>query len=140
MVIREAWLTDIDAIEGPGDAHRQGWNRKQLLAELERMRGAFLVAQVDDRHAGHAVAWEVAGEVHIIDVQVEDWARRRGIGRALVQRLVQRCGGGETWLEVHEANVGALGLYRAMGFSEAGRRPAYYSDGSAAVMMTRRWS
>ena len=137
MVVREAWLTDIVHIEGAGDAQRQGWSRKQLISELERDKGSFLVAQLEGRHAGHAVAWQVADEVHIIDVHVEPSARRRGLGRALVERLVSDCGNGPTLREVHEANAGAIGLYRSMGFVEAGRRPAYYSDGAAAVLMSR---
>ena len=136
-VIREAWLTDIVHIEGEGGPQRQGWSRKQLIAELARDKGSFLVAQLRGRHAGHAVAWQVADEVHIIDVHVELGARRQGLGRSLVERLVADCGSGPTLLEVHEANAGAIGLYRSMGFVEAGRRPAYYSDGAAAVLMTR---
>ena len=103
--------------------------------ELERERGALLVAHVGDRHAGHAVAWEVAGETHILDVHVEPWARRRGLGRALVEALLEACGKGPALLEVHEGNQPAIALYAAMGFVEAGRRPRYYSDGCDAVLM-----
>ncbi len=135
VVIREAWLTDLPLIEGKGDAFRDGWSRKQLSQELERERGALLVAQVDGRHAGHAIAWEVAGETHILDVHVEPWARRRGLGRALVDHLMEACGRGLALLEVHEENEGAIALYAALGFVEAGRRPRYYSDGCDAVLM-----
>ena len=38
---------------------------------------------------------------------------------------------------MHEDNAAALALYQGMGFAIVGRRPRYYSDGRAAVLMTR---
>ena len=137
VLIRKARLTDIERIEGPDDAFRQGWSRKLLLAELEGEGRAVLIAQLENRHAGHAIAWEVAGEVHVLDVCVEPWARRRGIGKALVHAVIEACGGGLTLLEVHESNAGAIALYRSLGFVEAGRRPRYYDDLCDAVLMNR---
>jgi ribosomal protein S18 acetylase RimI-like enzyme len=43
----------------------------------------------------------------------------------------------EATLEVRADNAGALALYHAHGFLEAGRRPRYYADGADAVLMTR---
>ncbi|MGE0634629.1 MAG: GNAT family N-acetyltransferase [Pseudobdellovibrionaceae bacterium] len=44
----------------------------------------------------------------------------------------------EVWLEVHEQNIKAIRLYEKMGFSKVGRRPRYYTDGSAAILCTTR--
>ncbi len=41
------------------------------------------------------------------------------------------------WLEVHEDNAPALNLYLKLGFTETGRRPKYYKDQKAAVLMTK---
>jgi ribosomal-protein-alanine N-acetyltransferase len=38
-------------------------------------------------------------------------------------------------LEVREDNEAALGLYAQSGFVEIDRRPRYYRDGAAAVVM-----
>jgi ribosomal-protein-alanine N-acetyltransferase len=39
------------------------------------------------------------------------------------------------FLEVAVGNVAALGLYRKHGFSQVGRRPRYYANGSDALVM-----
>jgi ribosomal protein S18 acetylase RimI-like enzyme len=44
----------------------------------------------------------------------------------------------EVWLEVHEKNQQALNLYIKMGFHKVGRRQAYYSDGGAAITLTKK--
>ena len=40
------------------------------------------------------------------------------------------------WLEVHEENVGAVSFYLKVGFVENSKRPKYYPDGKAAILMT----
>ncbi len=40
------------------------------------------------------------------------------------------------WLEVHEENAPALGFYKKMGFTQNSKRPKYYPDGKAAILMT----
>ena len=40
------------------------------------------------------------------------------------------------WLEVHEENAAALGFYKKVGFVENSKRPQYYPDGKAAILMT----
>ena len=61
----------------------------------------------------------------IANVAVRPEHRRRGIARALTQAAleeVQRRGQQETWLQVDENNLGAVTLYREMGFIERMRR------------------
>ena len=66
-------------------------------------------------------------------------SRRRGGMRELLRGLFgQLSQFREWWLEVHEKNAPARELYAQLGFQETGRRPRYYSDGGAAVLMSRR--
>lgn len=44
----------------------------------------------------------------------------------------------EVWLEVHEQNSSAIGLYKKNKFSLEGRRAKYYQDGAAALLM--KWN
>lgn len=41
-------------------------------------------------------------------------------------------------LEVRPSNAPALALYAGMGFTEVGRRDAYYADGEAALVLAHR--
>jgi len=40
-------------------------------------------------------------------------------------------------LEVRPSNASALAVYRALGFRHAGRRHAYYRDGTDALVLRR---
>ncbi|HXR96340.1 MAG TPA: ribosomal protein S18-alanine N-acetyltransferase [Terriglobales bacterium] len=81
-----------------------------------------------------------ADEAEIHDLQVEPSHRRHGIGTALIRRaLGAACERGARWiyLEVRESNAGARRLYRAQGFTECGRREAYYNAPVEAAILMR---
>ena len=126
------------AIAAIGDEPmRQGWTVERLRGELSRGLSRVVVAELDGRAAGHAIGWAVAGEAEILDVRVAPWARRRGLGRLLVEGLVEACEGEVALLEVRSDNDAAIGLYERLGFRSVGTRAAYYADGADAVLMER---
>lgn len=66
--------------------------------------------------------WTTAPDAWIEDVFVRERARRRGLGRALVELAIERArerGCRRIELDVDEDNAPALRLYRELGFSEA---------------------
>jgi ribosomal-protein-alanine N-acetyltransferase len=75
--------------------------------------------------------WVVAGEIHINNLAVApDW-RRRGMGRYLLERVLEEGeaqGAPEATLEVRRSNWPALRLYEALGFTVAGVRRDYYTN------------
>jgi ribosomal-protein-alanine N-acetyltransferase len=94
---------------------------------------------------GFIVARAVAGEAEILTLAVHPDARRRGLGRALVEGAASSsCGLGADalWLEVAVDNAAAIGLYEVMHFQIAGRRPHYYARAGGArvdaLVMRRR--
>lgn len=75
------------------------------------------VAQVRYRHS----LWTASDDCWLEDLYVEDEARGAGLGRAMVERVIERAilrGCGRVELDVDDANTSARGLYEAMGFSE----------------------
>jgi len=88
---------------------------------------------------GVALLWRAADETHLLDLAVDPGARRRGYGRALLERVIadaREAGGRVVLLEVRASNGVALTLYRSAGFFESGVRTAYYSDnGEDAIEM-----
>jgi ribosomal-protein-alanine N-acetyltransferase len=74
-----------------------------------------------------------------MNIAVDPPWRRRGIGTALLSRLIERAGTGESYtLEVRPSNPGAIALYERFGFRSAGTRPRYYRDtGEDALIMWR---
>ncbi len=119
------------------------WTHEQFRSGIEGDAPTFgLVVRREDRIAGYAVARAVAGEGEILNVAVSPGERRRGLGRALVVRVLEEArarGATEVHLEVRSGNRAAIGLYRSLGFRTRGRRRGYYAGtGDDAWVMTIR--
>lgn len=69
------------------------------------------------------------GESHILNLCVRASGRGQGLGRALLNHLLEVAiehRADTALLEVRPTNRAALGLYEAMGFNEVGVRRGYY--------------
>ena len=85
--------------------------------------------------AGFVLARLAAGEGEILTVAVARAHRRAGLGRALMDAVLRELHAERAeslFLEVDEANLAALALYRRLGFEQVGLRPGYYEHGGAA--------
>lgn len=106
--------------------------------EMAKPQAALLVACRQGEVLGFCVGWFVADELQIIDVGVVPQARRRGLGRALLESFLaeaQARGVVSGILEVRADNAAARTLYRSLGFSDVGSRARYYPDGADAILM-----
>lgn len=113
-----------------------------VQAELARRYARLWVARATPHEpiAGVALTWEVADEVHLIDVLVAAHARRRGFGKALLSAVLARAREASfrvVLLEVRRDNAPAQNLYAGLGFEVVGEREKYYSDGEDAILMRR---
>lgn len=100
----------------------------------------FLVAEAEGKVVGYAVALEAADEGEILNLAVAEDGRRRGLGRALVEAIVDALterGVQKVYLEVRESNAPARALYARFGFKEVGRRKAYYRRPVEDAMVLR---
>lgn len=78
---------------------------------------------------GYGVMSVGAGEAHILNLCVHENFRCRGMGRQLLEHLLDRAaaaGMTEAFLEVRPSNTAAIRLYQAMGFTQVGMRRGYY--------------
>ena len=108
------WQQELAAPERPGVGLRQG---NELVAM--------------------ACGWLVLDELHITLVAVTPTRRRRGLGRRVLDALLERGlegGASRATLEVGSGNAAARGLYGAAGFREAGVRRGYYRNGDDALI------
>jgi ribosomal-protein-alanine acetyltransferase len=130
-------LLEVVDIEEQSGLSRWGW--AAYYAELQSgNRELMLVARPTRAStiqstpiAGYIVARETAGELHINTVAVRPEFRRRGIGAALLERVIQeaRCRKANTaFLEVRSANYAAQALYQKCGFRAIAQRANYYSE------------
>jgi ribosomal-protein-alanine N-acetyltransferase len=142
VTVRPATEADVDAIAASettnlgADAWSRGLVAEGVAGRLPTVH--YLVAEVDGRVVGHAVASIVADIGELQRVAVADEARRTGIATALldaVLALAAAAGADRLLLEVREDNRGALAFYADRGFVEVDRRRGYYRDGTTAVVL-----
>ncbi|HCB04748.1 MAG TPA: ribosomal-protein-alanine N-acetyltransferase [Nocardioides bacterium] len=144
MIVRLADVADVEAIAASeadnlgADAWSRGLVAEGVEGRLPTVR--YLVAERDGQLVGHAVASLVDDVAELQRIAVAPAVRRRGVARALLDEVVslaEQEGMQRLLLEVREDNDGALAFYAAQGFVELDRRPKYYRDGTAAVVLER---
>ena len=107
------------------------WDESNFEGLLDG-EGIFGVLARAEDPVGVLICRTVAGEAEILTVGVAGWARRQGVGQALMVTAIamaRRAGAAQMFLEVDVANSGAVALYERLGFQRAGRRKAYYDRG-----------
>lgn len=87
------------------------------------------VAELDELFVGYGVLSVVANEAHVLNLCVRPEFRCRGLGRRMLQHLIdtsRAAGATDLFLEVRPSNLGAVRLYQAMGLVQIGVRRGYY--------------
>jgi ribosomal-protein-alanine N-acetyltransferase len=130
VAIRSAHAGDLDAIHAIEVASfSDPWKREGFRDLMLGGSAAVVVAESDGELVGFAVTYVAAGEAEIANVAVAKDARRRGVGRALVDFVISAAsaaGATVVFLEVRESNAAARALYAMRGFMEVSRRKQYY--------------
>jgi ribosomal-protein-alanine N-acetyltransferase len=133
LTFRRARAEDVARvmeIEQEGFLHP--WSRELIERELGHSWSQVLLAEEEGGAVtGYIVFWLVHDEVHVLNVATALAARRRGVGRALMEAAEaegRRRGARIATLEVRRSNVPALSLYRAIGYRQVGVRPNYYAE------------
>ena len=90
---------------------------------------------------GFLIAHHLAPEWELENIVVAPAARHRGIGKRLIEALLDAARNTDSsavFLEVRESNTAARILYENSGFEQTGRRPSYYSSPSEDAILYRR--
>ena len=123
-------------------AFPQPWSRAFFEKELSTPFAQLTVAvdQSTNRAVlvGYSCRWRVTDEVHLLNVAVHQSRRGSGVGRTLVEAVIDegRATRARTmFLEVRAGNVAARRLYRRLGFRDLGVRRGYYGPGQDAIVM-----
>jgi ribosomal-protein-alanine N-acetyltransferase len=117
------------------------WSKELFEAELKRPQARYFVAEEGDRIAGYMGYWEAPQEAHIINLAVAPGFRKKGLGVAMLDHVLEfarKTGANLATLEVRESNVAARGLYEKCGFKFVAIRKKYYVDNQEdAVVMIK---
>jgi len=120
----------------------------------KRFPATFLVAEVNDSIVGYIMcrvetgipSFKVLGiarKGHVISIAVLPEHHRKGIGYGLIRQATEAMNfykAKECYLEVRESNIGAISLYRKLGFKIARTNRNYYADGEDAFVMAKVFS
>ena len=113
---------------------KRKWD-EQDFADLKKSGCEIITSQ------NSFIVWRCIGdEAEIISIGVAPVARRTGTASALMQIIeqdVKQMGAKTIFLEVDEANIPAIGLYKKFNFENVGVRPHYYENGHNAIIMKK---
>lgn len=105
------------------------WTAAEIATLLASPGVIGLFVQRERKEIGFALLRVVADEAELLTIAVDPSMHRRGAGRALLKHAIgaaSGAGAARLFLEVGEDNIGALALYRSIGFGRVGRRKGYY--------------
>jgi ribosomal-protein-alanine N-acetyltransferase len=120
---------DIAAIEAV--SNRPPWPVELFRSEFEHCYSKIYGARDQGKLVGFLVGHQVFEEIHILNFGVYPEQRGKGIGRKLLETVLEDSyNQGVHWatLEVRVSNQVAMNLYFSLGFFEAGIREKYYTD------------
>ena len=130
--IDEVWQIELDLFTMP-------WSRPSFLYEVSDSRNSYPVVGVQDGSVvAYAIVWFVGDELHIGNIAVTKALQGRGMGKRLLEYLLEEASNREVeyvTLEVRVSNVRAIRLYRTYGFKPIALRKRYYSDNGEDAMV-----
>jgi ribosomal protein S18 acetylase RimI-like enzyme len=142
MLIRRARKEDyagFAAIEAEHPGY-PAWGVKGFEAEERNPNSVTLAAEEEGAVAGFINFWVLRPQVQLNTLAVGRAFLRRGAASALIGKLLEyaaksRCR--EIDLEVNERNAAAIALYAGLGFEAVGKRPKFYNNTDAALLLRR---
>ncbi|MCB1830668.1 MAG: ribosomal protein S18-alanine N-acetyltransferase [Chromatiaceae bacterium] len=105
---------------------------KEIFLDCLSVGYCCWVYRLDVRLVGYGIMSVAVGEAHILNICVEPELRGQGLGRRLLERLLnlaRKHHADTAFLEVRESNRAAQSLYQSVGFNEVGLRRGYYPAG-----------
>ena len=104
------------------------WSR-QIFADCLQAGNDCWVVERGKRVIGHGILQVIEDESHLLNVCIIPEFQGRGLGRMLVEYMLERAEqlrANTMFLEVRPSNPVAYKLYASLGFNEIGIRRGYY--------------
>jgi len=142
MLIRRAKKEDYAAFAAIEAQHPgfPAWGEAGFEGEERNRNSVTLAAELDGKVAGFINFWVLRPQVQFNTLAVGKDFLRRGVAKALMGKMAEYAAKNlcrEIDLEVNERNVAAIALYSALGFEQVGRRPKFYDNADAALLLRR---
>ena len=134
---------ELEALLFPGD---DPWPTVAFVRELAADHNHYVAARVSDRRGDTLIGYGGISrlgrtppfEYEIHTIGVDPAYQGRGIGRRMLDALLDIAADSVVHLEVRVDNEPAIALYRSVGFTEVGVRKRYYRISGADAYTMRR--
>ena len=116
------------------------WSALGFIQEIRNPASRLWAATMNEKLAGFICYWMLDFEVNLLNLAVHPEERGKGVGRFLLNHMVEEASSREVeavWLEVRASNVGAIRLYGKFGFDKVGVRRKYYDDTQEDAIVMR---
>jgi ribosomal-protein-alanine N-acetyltransferase len=118
------------------------WPAAAFERELAAHHIHYVAARADDKLVGYAgiarLGRKPPYEYEIHTIGVDPAYQGHGIGREMLDRLLEFAGSDTVYLEVRTDNAAAIAMYESAGFATVGLRKRYYRmSGADAYTMQR---
>ncbi len=131
FVLEEMCEAHLDAVlEIEGVVFSNPWRRKDFQYSMSREGSYGTVLLADGRLIGYSIGFFALEEFHLADFAIHPDLQNRGIGRLLLEVLLDSLKQRPVnlvSLEVRASNTTAVALYKKAGFQTVAIRRGYYS-------------
>lgn len=115
------------------------WSKEALEQELLNENRIYILAKNENTNEilGFAGISVIFNEAELMNIVVKKNKRKHGIGKALLEKIINICIENNievVKLEVNENNISAKNLYKSCGFIQTGKRERYYNNKDAAIL------
>ena len=118
----------------------ESWSFGTIASAFENPSYEMLVAEEDGEILGYGCTGTTLDTCDLENVLVAEEYRRGGIGKAILNALLDNArerGAEKVFLEVRVSNSAAMLLYLSCGFKGVHARTRYYSDGEDCLVMVK---
>ena len=123
-------IKDIKIIENLFNSYKEKYN--PIINDYT----FILVFKENDKYVGFLIYQLLYEAAEIIDIFVLDEYRNKGIGKALINKMLENKQIEKVTLEVKKDNKNAIMLYNSLGFKPVSIRKGYY-EGIDAILMLK---
>ena len=114
---------------------KQPWTLEDYQELFESQDCGGFLAEIGGQPVGYLIHQPVECGRYVTGVGVVPWFRGQGLGRKLMQRMIDS--GLPLSLHVRKGNDPARNLYLSLGFFKLRVQTKYYEDGEDAILMFR---
>jgi ribosomal-protein-alanine N-acetyltransferase len=137
-MVREALNQDFNRINEIGLLIKENFSTVYKIEEDIKNDYVHIYVYEEDNKVLGFIQIENHFEItDIINIAVDKDYQGKGIGKKLIQYVIDNTEADKLMLEVKANNDSAINLYKAMGFNQIHIRPNYYEGNIDALIMER---